>query len=224
MSEELRLPDHLAACEARLAAQPLAASPLNRDELMYRAGWAAAEAALARSGASSPPVAGGKRTALAWSLACSAVAASIAVAMTLSLAARYSGPPVASAPPETPLVASPGDRPKAAPPRTPSDPLLARLDALIGGAVRTPGGVPAATLWALSRRERPERWDQPILASNDAAPSADGEPTLIENATATRLLDEYLPRGRGAAPPADEQPSSGVNKFLRPLAWGEDTI
>jgi hypothetical protein len=44
--EELRLPEELAALEALLAAKPLAAAGIDRDQLMYRAGWAACEAAL----------------------------------------------------------------------------------------------------------------------------------------------------------------------------------
>lgn len=46
MSDEMKLPDELAACEARLAALPLAAARVDRDELMFRAGWAAGHAAV----------------------------------------------------------------------------------------------------------------------------------------------------------------------------------
>lgn len=91
MSDELRLPDDLAACEARLAAQSLPATAINRDELLYRAGWAACEARVA---ASAPPLStveegprrrgarGGIRLAAA-SLTSAAVAASLAVVITL---------------------------------------------------------------------------------------------------------------------------------------------
>jgi len=108
MSDELRLPDELAACEARLAAQSLPASRLDRDELLYRAGWAAAEARLAalnpppskgweqpstvaggdraQGGSSREATRGGISTArvtAAWSLTSAAIAASLAVIITL---------------------------------------------------------------------------------------------------------------------------------------------
>lgn len=107
MSEELkpdepRLPDELAALEALLAAKPLAAVRIDRDQLMYRAGWAACEAQCQPR-----PLAGGplevrprlaametyppaepgaiweRRRTLAWSLGSAALAASIAVMATL---------------------------------------------------------------------------------------------------------------------------------------------
>lgn len=85
MSDELRLPDDLAALEARLAAQSLPASGVNRDELMYRAGWAACEArrrALPLADRSPRPA---SAQVAAWSLASAALAASLAVAATLFL-------------------------------------------------------------------------------------------------------------------------------------------
>ena len=42
--DEPRLPDELAAFEAALAARALPAPRIDRDQLMYRAGWAACEA------------------------------------------------------------------------------------------------------------------------------------------------------------------------------------
>ncbi len=90
MSDELRLPDNLAACEARLAAQSLPASRLDRDQLLYRAGWAAAEARMA---ALNPPTSKVEETPwrrgargrilAAWSLTSAALAASLAVVATL---------------------------------------------------------------------------------------------------------------------------------------------
>ncbi len=97
MSDELRLPDHLAACEAQLAAQALPASGINRDELMYRAGWAAG-AETARLAVVNPPLSkGGTRggTTAAWSLTSAAVAASIAVILTLQV--RPNEPPAVDA-------------------------------------------------------------------------------------------------------------------------------
>jgi hypothetical protein len=102
MSDELRLPDDLAACEALLAAKPLAATGIDRDQLLYRSGWAACQVQLA--GVNTPPskgweqpstVASGDRAQggssreairggiAAWSLASAAIAASLAVVITL---------------------------------------------------------------------------------------------------------------------------------------------
>jgi hypothetical protein len=104
MSDDLRLPDDLAAFEALLAAQALPVVGINRDQLMYRAGWAAGEA-----GRHTPPLKGGarfdapeapavtrrdppaepgagrerRRTAV-WSVVSAAVAASLAVVGTLA--------------------------------------------------------------------------------------------------------------------------------------------
>ncbi len=100
--EELRLPDELAALEALLAAKPLTAARIDRDQLMYQSGWAACEAQWQPR-----PSAGGRpevrlrpatveahlpaepgairerRRTLAWSLGSAALAASLAVATTL---------------------------------------------------------------------------------------------------------------------------------------------
>lgn len=94
MSSRRPLTDDLAACEAKLAALHLPASQIDRDQLMYRAGYAAAEAALSLSRSVSD-VAGdakrygakrfGLREAWGWSAVCSTVAAGIAVAVTLQL-------------------------------------------------------------------------------------------------------------------------------------------
>lgn len=102
MSDELRLPDDLAAMEARLAAHAPPASGLNRDELMYRAGWAAAEENLANlrlaTAASSPHHSSRHaRSTAAWSLASAALAASLAVAVTL----------LVQSPPQAPLPLAP---------------------------------------------------------------------------------------------------------------------
>jgi hypothetical protein len=84
MSDELRLPDDLAACEARLAAQSLPAAAINRDELMYRAGWAACEARLTGSSRGAVRLAsGGGGIIAAWSLASAATAAALALALSL---------------------------------------------------------------------------------------------------------------------------------------------
>jgi hypothetical protein len=108
MADEMRLPEELAAFEALLAARTLPASRLDRDQVMYRAGWAACEAQ-----ASPPPSKGweqpstgnpqlperravvtceamrggipSRRRTFAWSCASAALAAALAVAVTLGL-------------------------------------------------------------------------------------------------------------------------------------------
>ena len=80
VSDELRLPDELAAIEARLAALPLAGSGVDRDRLLYDAGWAAGAA-----GAETARLAFLPRTAALCSAASAAIAASLAVAVTLAL-------------------------------------------------------------------------------------------------------------------------------------------
>ncbi|MBL9165049.1 MAG: hypothetical protein JNL18_20130 [Planctomycetaceae bacterium] len=100
--EELRLPDELAALEALLAAKPLTAARIDRDQLMYQSGWAACEAqwqprpsaggrvaplemvADSRGYPRAEPWAVKERRRLAiWSLGSAALAASLAVATTL---------------------------------------------------------------------------------------------------------------------------------------------
>ena len=100
--DEPRLPDELAAFEAALAARALHAPRIDRDQLMYRAGWAACE-----TQCQPRPLAGGRlevrprpatvetyppaepeakrerRRTLAWSLGSAALAASMAVMATL---------------------------------------------------------------------------------------------------------------------------------------------
>jgi hypothetical protein len=92
MSDELRLPDDLAACEARLAAMSLPAAAINRDELMYRAGWAAGAETARLAVAIPPPLKveeGPRRRGVrggiiaAWSLGSAATAAALAVLITL---------------------------------------------------------------------------------------------------------------------------------------------
>ena len=97
--DELRLPEELAAFEAKLAAKPLAAAGIDRDKLMYRAGWASCESQAlqprplaggrleAPDGLSAPPAepgaAVGQRRVVAWSGVSAALAASIAVVAML---------------------------------------------------------------------------------------------------------------------------------------------
>ena len=224
MSDEVRLPDDLAACEARLAAHSPGASRLNRDELMYRAGWAAAEAQLARTSAVSPTLVAGSHRAAAWSLASAALAASLAVAATLSIVRPAPAPQVAEPHRDSPAQPAIARR-ESGLPMLPVQPpaaagLLSRLESLIArnaGAVRP---TPATALFALSRGSRRGGSDLPILAST-GADSSTAAP--IEFVTARQLLDEYLPRGAGAASPGGGSTPS-ILDLLRPLGGSEDTI
>lgn len=100
--DEPRLPDELAAFEAALAARALAVPRIDRDQLMYRAGWAACEAqwqprplaggrfearpqpaTMEASPPAEPGAARERRLAVTWSLGSAALAASIAVMATL---------------------------------------------------------------------------------------------------------------------------------------------
>lgn len=98
--DEPRLPDELAAFEAALAARALPVPRIDRDQLMYRAGWAACEAQprplaggrfevrpqLATVEAYPPAEPGAtreRRRTMVWSLGSAALAASIAVVATL---------------------------------------------------------------------------------------------------------------------------------------------
>ncbi len=85
---ESPLPDELQRCESILAGMTLPPARVERDQLMYQAGWAAAEVA-GESGAVRPREARqwgrsrGRGLTVAWSLASAAVAASLAVVVTL---------------------------------------------------------------------------------------------------------------------------------------------
>ena len=84
---ELRLPDELARCESMLSSLSLPPSRVQRDDLMYRAGWAAAEAGLPVSAPQGMEQASSarctyRRRTLAWSLTSAVLAASLAVAIT----------------------------------------------------------------------------------------------------------------------------------------------
>jgi hypothetical protein len=224
MSDELRLPDRLAACEAELAAQPLDVSRINRDELLYRAGWAAAEAALASrfeiaSGSSEV----NKALVARWSVVSAVLAASIAVAATLAISNSGADGSIASAPGEasSPIVASVAPASEVADARRQVviDPLLERLDALARGSGATRHGVREASVWAATRRPRAGRSDQPILATVEVRSVA---PAAIDGTTARELMNQLLPSGDKASVDAGE--ASGVLQLLKPLGWGGDTI
>jgi hypothetical protein len=226
MSDELRLPDRLAACEAELAAQPLPASTINRDELLYRAGWAAAEAEFSSGALVPASTAWSKRGIVAtWSAASAALAASIAVAVTLSLVApreqsiairTLNAPPRAAILEDRPHTEPAGQRTEQ---RVVVDALLARLDALTSGTTAVWDSAPNASIWAWTRKPDLGPWDQPILVTSAVTSPA---PAGVSSTTARELLDQMLP-GRAKAD-ANASKRSGVLEILRPLGWGGDTI
>jgi len=204
MSDELRLSDDLAACEARLAGLPLPASGIDRDQLLFQAGWAAAVAAgagvgkpqLAGFDALRPGASGGiaPRRSIAWrSVAGAALAASLAVVATLVWR------PVADRG-RVPLAVS---RPEAA--ATDSDRAFVRaVDGL------TAESKPPSSSWRLTPAA-PSREDWAKLAALLAARNqswrlaanlgADDRLTSASRSslygppakTARELMDEYLP-------------------------------
>ena len=130
--EELRLPDELAALEALLAAKPLAAVRIDRDQLMYRAGWAACEAnalqprplaggrrevpetpaVTRRSPPAEPGAVRERRRTVVWAAGSAALAASIAVMATLGWQASASLEEKERAGGETPRLAEVGSLPQ----------------------------------------------------------------------------------------------------------------
>jgi hypothetical protein len=200
MSDELRLPDDLAALEARLAAQSLPASGLSRDELLYRAGWEACDAQSGRTVQvyTKPARADSTRIA-AWSFVSAALAASLAVAATLhlesprgadldrernnSIQASYVAATKTSPPSATPVQAS----------------VVADYLALVSNPDARDFVTP---LLAFHRRQLRFTWPASAVetvANGSAAPAPK---------TASQLRQEFLPP---PAPPSDNS--------RRPIEW-----
>jgi hypothetical protein len=226
MSDELRLSDELAACEARLAAHSLESLGIHRDELLYRAGWAACEAASNQKTLSISSKTATRRTLAGWCAASAAIAAMLTVTATMAL--RIDLPSRVELAAQTTREQSVGmgdATPKAATPRTTANNrLLAQLDALAAGRASGGGRISSATLLATLSNHRRERWDQPILVSTTLDADADADVSPSEPATARQILDEYLPDGARGAAPAGAGPRAGVLRLLNPLSWSEDAI
>jgi negative regulator of sigma E activity len=181
MSEEIKLPDELAACEARLAALPLPAARVDRDELMFRAGWAAGHAAVL-----SPPLKDRKH----WRshVATAAVAASLAVAVTLGFAphgtevrpseAQSVRPSAADAPLASLAKQSSGAT--RSQPFADFDDLLDSRDALTRGAP------------LMARQRFTTNFVATQAELDDSGPPA-------RPATARRLLEDFAPREKAGA-------------------------
>ena len=228
MSDELRLPDELAACEAHLAGEPLPAVGINRDELLYRAGWVAAEAAIERRLAM--PVTskelskqGSSRfgTTAAWSLASAVVAASLAVVVTHFAMSRpgavlLQDDAVGSQRPSADIAAAAPlepTRPQVA--RVADDPPRTNLDALIADHSRLDRRQPASPLLAQYKGPGESPWEASTIVSSNEIPSSEGPVAARTPLTARGLLNELMPV-RSASNP---QTPGGVLNIFRPLAW-----
>lgn len=181
MPDDLRLADQLAACEARLAAHPLASSSINRDELLYRAGWAACEAHR-QPAAALRPANPSRAKILAWSTASAALAASLAVAATLRLvSAPATGgvePAIAAATPDA--TSRPGGRVAGAAPEITD--LPAFLDVASLPNRRLAGSLGAAQFHLLS------------AASNEPVARDPGDDRWTAPKSERELRRELLPR------------------------------
>jgi hypothetical protein len=199
MSDELRLPDDLAACEARLAARSPTPTQIDRDQLMYQAGWAACETSLAAN--NPPPLKGGVRggTIAMWSVASAALAASLAIALTLHL---QQTPPANGVDAEANQVVAqskPADIEQAAP-RAADEATLAKFAALFADDGQLPQSLidrhrasaifTPRTAWLASREASPRAFEvTPVSAASD-----DAVPPPAK--TISQLLNEYLPSAK----------------------------
>jgi len=93
MSSEHNLPPELTSFEAKLRTESLADSRVNRDELMYQAGWAAAESA--------------RKTGWLWPTTSSVLAASVLVLAGLLVSSPAESPEDVVSEEETIAVAEP---------------------------------------------------------------------------------------------------------------------
>jgi hypothetical protein len=208
MSDELRLPDDLAACEARLAARSPTPTQIDRDQLMYQAGWAACESQFI--GASFPVAklgdgprrrgTGGGIIA-AWSFASAALAASLAVALTLHL---QQTPPANGVGAQVNQVVSQAKRAdfSQAAPQASDDATLAKFAAFFtdGGQLpqslidrqRASAVFAPRTAWLASREASPRAFEvTPASAASD-------DTVLPPSKTISQLLNEFLPPAKRA--------------------------
>jgi hypothetical protein len=178
MSDELRLPDDLAACEARLAAIVPPATGIDRDQLMYRAGWAAGAETARLARVNARRVEGG--VIAAWSLTSAALAASLAVMATLQTRPHRA----------LDIVAAPADlRPAAASARQPSSNLFTNVMSASPSRYRFDVGLLSLRRQALSN----------ALATSPHFADGGGDVGAAPVKTARELMGELLPdNGAGA--------------------------
>ena len=203
MSDELRLPDELAACEARLAAMPLPASRIDRDELMYRAGWVAG---VETTRLAATRVTASKRSTASLCAASAALAASLAVAVTWQFRpAAPSAQPTASHLAHPQPLTAPDAGMDAVNPRPPAPP---RIE-IARAAMRPLGGRRLET-GLIALRERMMSNDWPHSANVTASSSETAPPAQ----TARELMEELLPadsaRQSGAWPWKSTSPGDSI--------------
>lgn len=213
MSDELKLPEELAAFEALLAAKPLAAAGVDRDELMYRAGWAACQTADLQprvlpggrlevaEGPSvvrdyhpaEPGAARARRQAVGWSAASAALAASVAVAAMLGWEVWRARNQAEDAGGGTPRLAAAVEAPSTDEIQGNDDRphgdgfALHDVDRLAGLSGREPGVALTGPWLAMQRRQTSTRPNDRVeeVAVNGEAPAAPK--------TARELREELLP-------------------------------
>ena len=211
MSDELRLPDELAACEARLAAQLLPASRLDRDALMYRAGWAACEAQRLGDKVPAAKIPSTRGRTTGWSLASAAIAASLAVVATLRFQDGL-GPdrrPLATTAQTKTLERSADNRvanlPQERGGNAPAPASLAMLKLAPGVGISSAASLLNARDLAISQSSLEPQLFQVSLTSNHAVAAPN-----IAAKTARQLLNEYLP---------DDSDAKSESKPPRRLQW-----
>jgi hypothetical protein len=198
MCDEIKLTEELAACEARLAGQAPPPPDINRDQLMYDSGWAACEAHLQQAGDTPTVKMRGRGLAMAWSVASTAIAASLALVLVMQ---RESASPAGRAvmvstsagheegmsseaptPPVFEAKFAPGF---ASSPRTPTPQVAEdKLAPSFASSTRTLG----SGLLALRRQALMNMWPEPMRIT--AAGDASSEPA--DNAN-DDLLRDVLP-------------------------------
>jgi hypothetical protein len=178
MCDEIKLTEELAACEARLAGQAPSPPAINRDQLMYQAGWAACESQLQQAGDSPTVKMRGRGLAMAWSVASTAIAASLALVLVLQ------GEPASH--PGQATIASTSARGEIEESREAPTPQVAedKLAPSFASSTRTLG----SGLLALRRQALMNMWPEPMRIA--AAGDASSEPA--DNAN-DDLLRDVLP-------------------------------
>ena len=188
---DTRLPEELARCESILAGMSLPRSRVQRDELMYRAGWAAAE-----GDANCPSLQGaerkqysrgtGGRSTFAWAIASAAIAASLTAAITLWLE------PAAVAP--TDAIVDLSSEEGSAISEEEKQPPESRAHLIPGGSTRRVGIEWTASLLTMRNRALSQQWDDPWIATETSiGESSSNDAISSQPKTSREMLQEFLP-------------------------------
>ena len=219
------LPDDLVQCESILAHMSLPRSRLQRDELIYRVGWAAAEVhAQSVTGqgvepSRSSPGTGGRST-LAWSVASAAIAASLAVVITLRIQPAVDAP--ANSPADAVVDLSRAEDPAKDRERKPPSADLAQLTR--GGINKgTEVGWTASLLIMRDRALRQQLDDRWIVSEGSFGGSLANDAASLQPRTSREMLREFLP-----GPSAQEKTDrDSMRQRLRwpwqTIRWGDTT-